>query len=59
MIRLFLTSYQKSGTHQIMPALLIKEDIVDRSGNDMRDIPARYGASKKLNYDGISENVDS
>lgn len=37
-MRLFLTSYQKSGTHQIMPALDIMQDVVDRSYVDMEDI---------------------
>jgi len=37
-MRVFVTSYQKSGTHQIMPAMGIRDDIVDRSYIDMQNI---------------------
>jgi len=56
-MRLFLTSYQKAGTHQIMPALLISEDIVDRSGNDMTTIPRRYGTRREVYSEGVKTTV--
>lgn len=54
-MRLFLTSYQKSGTHQIMPALDMVQDIVDRSHNTLRDLPKRYGRNGDINHDGVQE----
>lgn len=53
MTRLFLTSYQKSGTHQIMPALGIEQDVIDRSRNELLDLPKRYGRSGTLDTKGI------
>jgi len=54
-MRLFLTTYQKSGTHQIMPALRIMQDIVDRSRNELTDLPARYGRSGLIHWEGVEE----
>lgn len=56
-MRLFLVSYQKSGTHQIMPALHIDRDIVDRSYNELTDIPYRYrnGNGKAISPEGVEE----
>lgn len=51
-MRLFITSYQKSGTHQIMPALGATKQIVGRAYVDMAAVKG-YGA-EKINYDGIS-----
>jgi len=55
-MRLFLTSFQKAGTHQIMPALGMAADIVDRGGNDLRNVPRRYGMSRTVDSDVIEEN---
>jgi len=52
-MRFFLTSYQKSGTHQIMPALGIRPDVVDRSGNDVRNIPFGYNVSREIMKEGV------
>ena len=57
--RLFLTSYQKSGTHQIMPALGISKDIVDRSWIDFTKIPKRYGTQRRRNEEGIKETCQA
>ena len=54
-MRLFITSYQKSGTHQIMPSFDVQQDIVDRSRNQLLDLPERYGRIGELDYDGIKE----
>jgi len=52
-MRLFLTSYNKTGTHQIMPALRINEDVVDRSNNSMSALPDYIKNSHRLNSEGI------
>ena len=57
-MRLFLTSYQKSGTHQIMPALRIFPDVVDRSGNDMVNLPEGYNVNRKIDEEGVSETCE-
>ena len=51
-MRVFITSYQKSGTHQIMPALGMRDDIVDRSWVDFTKLPERYLINKEINWDG-------
>lgn len=56
-MRLFITSYQKSGTHQIMPAFGIGKDIVGRAYVDMAAIKG-YGMSG-INYDGIPETCEN
>ena len=47
-MRLFLTTYNKTGTHQIMPALRIFNDVEDRSNNSLsyvsRYVPDRIDA---------------
>ena len=53
MTRLFLTSYQKSGTHQIMPALGIHPHIVDRSGNSLSMISKYIDHEIPVGQDGI------
>lgn len=46
-MRLFITSYHKSGTHQIMPALEADGNyIVDYSGNNLADVPERFKIDK-------------
>jgi len=52
-MRLFITSYQKSGTHQIMPAFEILEDVVDRSHNGTKDLPEYVGLKRTLCTEGI------
>jgi len=52
-MRLFITSYQKSGTHQIMPAFEVYQDIVVRSHNGTKDLPDYVGLSKTLRLDGV------
>jgi len=54
-MRLFVTTYQKSGTHQIMPALGIDPDIVDRSRTQLCDLPPRYGRIDEPNRSGMLE----
>ena len=39
-MRLFITSYQKSGTHQIMPIFGGIPDVVNRGHNEWIDAPA-------------------
>lgn len=38
-MRLFLTTYNKTGTHQIMPALGIAQDVLDQTGNCFSVMP--------------------
>ncbi|MHA2246894.1 MAG: sulfotransferase domain-containing protein [Candidatus Hodarchaeales archaeon] len=54
-MRLFVTSYQKSGTHQIMPALGINKDIVDRSLIAATGIPEKYGTTRVRNENGVQK----
>ena len=56
-MRLFLTSYQKSGTHQIMPMLQIQPDVVDRGHSTWIDVPDRYGLNKEINWEGVVETA--
>jgi hypothetical protein len=60
-LRLFITSYQKSGTHQIMPMFSSPvPHVVDRSWNCWINAPERYGlgtVGKGLNQDGVDETV--
>ena len=56
-MRLFITSYQKSGTHQIIPIFVRRPDVVDRSGNELINAPAKYGLSTEINPDGVLETV--
>ena len=58
MTRLFITCYQKSGTHQIMPAFETTKDIVDRSHNGTKDMPDYVGLKKTLCKDGIEETCN-
>lgn len=51
-MRLFLTSFQKSGTHQIMPALQIGPDVWDRSHNGLHSAPKKY-CTPNINPEGI------
>lgn len=57
-MRLFITSYQKSGTHQIMPAFggMMKQ-IVGRAYVDMAAVRG-YGMTG-INYDGIPETCEN
>src|SRR3972149_10368266 len=50
-MRLFITSYQKSGTHQIMPALDAVKQVVGRAYSDMAAVQG-YGMSG-INYEGM------
>ena len=56
-MRLFITSYQKSGTHQIMPIFGMIPDVVDRSWQDWINVPKRYNLNTKINLPGIIETV--
>jgi len=58
-MRLFLTTYQKSGTHQIMPALGIEEQIVDRSNHPMTYVSKYVGTAPKINKDGVKKTVNA
>lgn len=57
MSRLFITSYQKSGTHQIMPAFEITADIVDRSHNGTYTMPDYVGLKKTVCEEGVQVTV--
>jgi hypothetical protein len=56
-MRLFITSYQKSGTHQIMPMLGVADDIVDRGHNSYINAPKRYGLNREINWPGVEETA--
>jgi hypothetical protein len=56
-VRLFITSYQKSGTHQIMPIFGMIPDVVDRSWQDWIDVPRRYNLNTEINPEGVIETV--
>ena len=56
-MRLFITSYQKSGTHQIIPMFLIIPDVVDRSWNCWINVPRRYALNTEINQKGVEETV--
>lgn len=56
-MRLFITSYQKSGTHQIIPMFVMRPDVVDRSRNEMINAPAKYGLNTEIDLDGVQETV--
>ena len=59
-MRLFITSYQKSGTHQIMPIFSDPiPDVVDRSWNCWVDAPKRYGLNQEINQLGVEETVQN
>ena len=58
-MRLFITSYQKSGTHQIMPMFGMIPDVVDRSWQDWIDVPDRYRLNKEINKPGVIETVNN
>lgn len=51
-MRIFITSYQKAGTHQIAPAMEIYADIEDRSYADISQIHG-YGVAKQIDKDGL------
>ena len=57
-MRLFITSYQKSGTHQIMPMFSDPiPDVVDRSWNCWINAPKRYGLNREINQSGVNEVI--
>ena len=59
-MRLFITSYQKSGTHQIMPIFGHGlKDVVDRSANEFIHMPEYLGMSKEPNENGILETCNN
>jgi len=58
-VRLFITSYQKSGTHQIMPIFGMIPDVVDRSWQDWIDVPDRYRMNKEINWKGVKETAQN
>jgi len=58
-MRLFITSYQKSGTHQIMPIFVVRPDVVDRGHSQWVDVPDRFGLNKDINWDGVHETVEN
>lgn len=57
-MRLFLTSFQKSGTHQIMPSLHITPDVVDRSYNSMHNIPAKWDIRREIYQEGMNKTCE-
>lgn len=57
-MRLFIVSYQKSGTHQIMPALDAVKDVVDRSWLDMTTVPRKFGTQRYRNEEGVLETCE-
>ena len=52
-MRLFLTSYDKSGTHQIMPALRILPHLVDTSHNNQHVLPEYLKIGREIGQDGV------
>ena len=56
-MRLFIVSYHKSGTHQIMPMFGMIPDVVDRSWQDWVDVPERYCLNSEINKPGVIETV--
>ena len=54
-MRLFLTSYNKAGTHQIMPALRIDRDVEDRSRNSMSSMPPYVNMANAINREGVEK----
>lgn len=57
-MRLFITSYQKSGTHQIMPMFGgMMPDVVDRGHSQWVDAPKRFGLNRDINYEGVQETI--
>jgi hypothetical protein len=58
-MRLFITSYQKSGTHQIMPMFGMMPDVVNRGHNEWINAPKRFGLNREINWDGVAETVNN
>jgi hypothetical protein len=58
-MRLFIVSYHKSGTHQIMPMFNALPDVVDRSWNDWINVPDRYNLNKHINQEGVQETAQN
>jgi hypothetical protein len=59
-MRLFITSYQKSGTHQIMPMFGgMMPDVVDRAHSTYIDVPDRFGLNKDINWGGVTETANN
>jgi len=58
-MRLFITSYQKSGTHQIMPMFVVNPDVVDRGHSVWVDVPDRFGLNKEINWAGVAETANN
>jgi hypothetical protein len=57
-VRLFITSYQKSGTHQIMPMFGgMMPDVVDRGHSNWVDVPEQYGLNREINWAGVEETT--
>jgi len=57
-MRLFITSYQKSGTHQIMPMFGgMMPDVVDRGHSNWVDVPKQYGLNRDINWSGVEETA--
>lgn len=55
-MRLFITSYHKSGTHQIVPMFTPNcPDVVDRSHVDWINVPKRYRLNTEVNHEGVIE----
>ena len=58
-MRLLITSYQKSGIHQIYPMFLPDvPNVVDRSYNEMLDMPKYLHLSTEINQSGMKEVVE-
>ena len=58
-MRLFIVSYNKSGTHQIMPAFEAHASVVDCSHNPMAGLPDYVGIGKTLKPGGIKETCEA
>ena len=59
-MRLFITSYHKSGTHQIMPMFTPRcPDVVDRSHVDWINVPDKYGLNREVNHPGVIETCEN
>jgi len=56
-MRLLIVSYQKSGTHQIMPPFEGISYIIDESRNQVLKIPERYGLSREINQEGMQHTI--
>lgn len=59
-MRLFITSYQKSGTHQIMPMFNgTMPDVVNRGHQEWTTAPSRFQLNREINWEGVEETIQN